>query len=70
MKLKTLKLTQDVHEHLEKMELFTFNDLEKEIKKQRAEILERHKGTTGYFCMYGCSDCEDVYRLAKQIKEK
>ena len=67
MKLKTLKLTKDVHDHLIKMGLFTFDDLEKEVLTQRAEILARHKDSTKYFCMYGCSDCEDVYRIAKEI---
>jgi len=63
MKLKDLKLTKDVHTHLEKSGLVTFDDLKKEIKRQRASIPE------DAILQTGCSDCEDVGLIIWKMEE-
>jgi vacuolar-type H+-ATPase subunit I/STV1 len=63
MKLKDLKLTKDVHSHLEEMGLVTFDDLKKAVEFQRASIPEDAA------CQLGCSDCEDVLLEIWKVEE-
>ena len=60
MELSNLKLTRELHAHLKNMGLKTSDDLKKEVKRQRAEIMESHKDSDGFYFRHGCSDCEDV----------
>ena len=54
MKLKDLKLTKDVHAHLENMGLETFDDLKKECKRQRDNIPDNA------VLRSICSDCSEA----------
>ena len=70
MELSNLKLTRELHAHLKNMGLKTSDDLKKEVKRQRAEIMESHKGSSEWFCKSGCSDCEDVLAEIWKLERK
>ena len=61
--LKDLKLTKDIHTHLEKMGLVTVDDLKKECKRQRDSIPD-----DAVFRSI-CSDCSEA-ELAIWINKK
>lgn len=65
MKLKDLKLSKDVHDHLETMGLSTFEDLKKECKRQRDSIPD------DAVMRSICSDCSEaemvIWKMEKEL---
>ena len=65
MKLQEFKFSLDIHNHLIKMGLNTFEDLKNEYRRQMNSIPDDHP------LQVGCSDCSAAYFQAlKQIEKQ
>ena len=62
--LQDVKLTKSQHDHLEKMELKTLDELEAECRRQMDLIPD------AAVCRAICSDCQESVWEAREFKEK